>query len=297
MFNDPDLITHINFEAGWTIIGILGFVFLHFAIEPFRWVVYLKKWDRGSLFTLLYIFSSTAFFSYVLPAKLGIPLRFWLIKRYQKLGAAVAGIYMVADSAMIMGSWAFASLMVGGDFAVEIVRQNLNRFAENRAVIGLLLAALALLSLGGLFIIRKRKKNIRESFETAWQTLSVWQLIATVFLFALDIASYVFRHGLIILLVGGPQIGWANIAAITVLSIFAGFVSAMPMGLVGYDATIIFLLTQQGVGVETAALVPIINRAANLLVSVALGVPSAFKLGIGVNVKELANRVKLSNYE
>ena len=288
-----ELSAYIDGNNIWMVIGILGFVFLHFAIEPIRWVFYLGRKDKGSLFTLFYIFSSTAFFSYVLPAKLGIPLRFWLIKHYQTLSSGTVGVYMIVDSVMIMGSWTLASLVVGGDFAFEIIQQNLKQFYNNVAMIFVVVLATLFLS---FIFIRIGKKNTFKRFVTAVQKLRWQQSIIVIILFVIDISSYVFRHALIIALVSDLQIGWQSIAAITILSIFAGFVSAMPMGLIGYDATIIFLLTQQGMNIEIAALVPIINRAANLLVSIMLGIPSAFKLNIGLDVKEFAKKVNFPNY-
>ena len=54
---------------------------------------------------------------------------------------------------------------------------------------------------------------------------------------------------------------------------------------------LIFILTQNGVSVETAAMVPVFNRLANLFVSVVVGIPSAYKLYLGLNLRELKKKV------
>ncbi|MBW1726424.1 MAG: flippase-like domain-containing protein [Deltaproteobacteria bacterium] len=274
-------------------MGILALVSIHFFAEPFRWAVYLRSKNKEVLFSLIYIFSSTAFFSYILPAKLGIPLRFWLLKSYQKLSAATISVYMLADSTMSIVLWALASFIFGGHFAFDIIKQSLKRLEQ----VNTSLVVLIILGGMGLFFLlvpRRQKKNIHKNLKEVFCKLNWHQAAGIVLLFSLDIASYVLRHALIIVMVGGPYLEWRSIIAITVLSIFAGFISAMPMGLIGYDATIVLLLMQQGMSVEAAVSVPMINRAANLLVSVFLGIPSAIKLQIGFNVKELIRKLKLS---
>ena len=82
------------FHGGWQ--GILCTVLLHFAMEPLRWVVYLGRDPMASFALWSYIFSSTAFFSYVLPAKLGIP--FAVLAHHEIAGALGA-------SAVGCGSW------------------------------------------------------------------------------------------------------------------------------------------------------------------------------------------------
>jgi uncharacterized membrane protein YbhN (UPF0104 family) len=285
---------HLQFNTIWTILGILSLVFLHFVSEPIRWVVYLKCKDKISILTLCYIFFSTAFFSYILPAKLGIPLRFWLIKRYQKISSGVAGIFMITDGALGVVAWMLASLILGGNFTIAIIRQNLNRFNMGIELLILVLVALGI-GLLILVLICNRKKKVFTRVLGSLRCLKLWQFLIIVIFFVADISTYIIRHSLIIALVGGPDLSWLSISMITVLSVFAGFVSAMPMGLVGYDATIIFLLTQQGMSLEFAAIVPIVNRSANLIASIIIGIPSSFYLGLGFNINEIKNKVNLSS--
>jgi uncharacterized membrane protein YbhN (UPF0104 family) len=284
-----DLEPFMNPAATWKIAGVLSAVLFHFAMEPLRWVVYLGREKKGAFSSLVYIFSSTAFFSYVLPAKLGIPLRFWLIKESKRTSAAVAGLFMAADSVLAMSAWAVASLALGGNFAVQIILHNLERLRQGvfSWIVVAGLVGIAIL----IFAWRPKWNSLRQRLKFSLRSLGARQAIAVTALFALDIFSYVLRHAIILDMLSVRNLGWHTISTLTVISIFAGFVSMMPMGLVGYDATIIFILTQNGVSVETAAMVPVINRLANLFVSVVVGIPSAYKLHLGLNLRELKKKV------
>ena len=284
-----DLEPFMNLAATLKIAGVLSAVLFHFAMEPLRWAVYLDRENKGAFSSLVYIFSSTAFFSYVLPAKLGIPLRFWLIKKFQCVSAAVAGLFMAADSVLAMSAWALASFALGGNFAVQIILHILERLRQG--VFSWLVVA-GLVSIGILiFAWRQKWSSLRQRFKVPLNSLGARQATAVTVLFALDITSYVVRHAIILDILSVHNLGWHTISTLTVISIFAGFVSMMPMGLVGYDATIIYILTQNGVSVETAAMVPVINRLANLFVSVVVGIPSAYKLHLGLNLRELKKKV------
>lgn len=93
-----------------------------------------------------------------------------------------------------------------------------------------------------------------------------------------DMASQIARHYFILKMLG-VDVGLYEMAAITCLAIFAGMASMMPMGLVGYDATILLLLQQSRVPLEIASLVPLINRLFSIATSVVLGAWGAFSLG------------------
>lgn len=268
--------------------GIIITVVIHFIIEPVRWAVYLWR-EKYSLSKLFCIFFATSFFSYILPLKLGLPLRLWMIKRYQKVSIDIACIFMVTDSAVSIILWTTTSILVGADFVVNIFKNNFLTIKYFYLLVFLLFFVIII----ALLIINKKKYgkkifNIRIIFKN----LSLYQLLLIVILFAVDIVSYVVRHGLIIIFVQGPYLDWMTVTTITVLSIFAGFASAMPMGLVGYDATIVLLLTQNGMGIESAAAVPVINRVANILVSVLFGIPSTFRLDLGFDIKKIKENLK-----
>jgi uncharacterized membrane protein YbhN (UPF0104 family) len=279
----------ISPESYVLVVLIIFCVVVHFLIEPIRWSIYLRKSDKQSLLNLLYIFSSTAFFSYILPAKMGLPFRFWLISKFQGVKKTITGMFMAIDSALVMTMWTSASLIFSGEFVLRIINKNLDKYkwiTSNQMVI-----------LGGLFCLFfgiyawKKRHHLHNKVLTGLNHFNYWHLPVLISFLMLDICSYVVRHIFIIKMLPIEPISCWNIATISIVSVFAGFVSTMPMGLVGYDATIIFFLNKQGVSVEIAILVPLINRAANIVVSMMMGIPSAFKLGIGMNIKKLKRKV------
>ena len=89
------------------------------------------------------------------------------------------------------------------------------------------------------------------------------------------------RHALLVLLVcGNPHLMLTG-GAIGIVATFAGIVSGLPMGLVGYDATLVALLALVGVPLDQALLVALVNRGLNLGAAALLGVPATLRLGLG----------------
>ena len=271
-------------------VGALLFILIHFLMEPARWIVYTKTKNKQRAAAYFYIFSATAFLSYIMPAKLGIPIRFLLIKKYQQIKTSLIGLFTLIEQAFTLGIWAGASLLLGGSFAVAIFRENIEKFKQQFTpviLIGIFSFTILFLAIGW-----RKRSRLTGGGRAIVSALSPAQIGATAALFILDVSSYIARHFFILQLLGVTDLPFLTIASASVLSIFAGFVSAMPMGLGGYDATIIFLLTQQGVPLKTAVLAPIINRSANILVSALLGIPSAYKLGLSLNVRSLIKKAK-----
>jgi uncharacterized membrane protein YbhN (UPF0104 family) len=71
-----------------------------------------------------------------------------------------------------------------------------------------------------------------------------------------------------------------KIFVITSISIFTGLISMMPMGLGGYDITIVLLLTQASVPLEVAIIIPIFNRIGTIFISILFGLRAAYYLSI-----------------
>lgn len=269
---------------GWT-GAILALTSIHFFVEPLRWQVYAGGGDKKRLSIFYHLFSSTAFLSYILPAKLGLPLRYWLIVKYQGMTPATAGIYMAIDSALSLCIWTAVSVTFGG----TLVRWLFEKYLILPGANGMLLAAVLVVVAAILYIGlgAERRCRISRALTGAWSQIGVHHLVQASILFLADIGGYIIRHAAILAALSVPFIGWQAVATSTVLSIYAGFLCMLPMGLIGYDAVMVLLLTQYGVTVETAVLVPIINRSANLFIGVLLGVPSSLKLGIGLSRKSV----------
>lgn len=270
-------------SLGWLGV-ILALTLIHFLVEPLRWQIYLGKGAGGRWITFYHVFSCTAFLSYILPAKLGLPLRYWLITHYQGLTAGVVGTYMVIDSALGLILWAIFSLLLGGNLVFWLVSEY--SFTVKVVTLGLILTAL--LSVLAIWLSRHNRRRWLAQLEASLSLVRLNQVIQASFLFTLDIVGYILRHAAILAALSVPFIGWKAIATASVLSIFSGFLCMLPMGLIGYDVVIVFLLARYGVATETALMVPLINRFSNLLLSAAVGVPSSLKLGLGMNTRSVS---------
>ena len=94
-----------------------------------------------------------------------------------------------------------------------------------------------------------------------------------------DIFFYGIRHSLI--LAGlGVQCSIFDVTLIVAISIFAGFISLMPLGLGGYDLSLVFLLTLIDVPKELALAVPVINRIVMIGVGLILGTFSMSRISL-----------------
>lgn len=259
----------------------------HFLIEPMRWQIYLGS-DKRYKPTLLYrIFFCTAFLTYLLPAKLGLPIRYWLLTRHLHLAGSATAVYMAMDSTLNILIWTAASLLLGGGLVYSAIIQHLPSSGQFIGTgIGATLAVLVMYRLGHKWIdiLWARLRTALAEIKLYWLTL-----VSGLFLF--EIAGFVLLHAAILAALSAPFIGWQALATATVLSMYAGYLTMLPMGLVGYDASIVILLSQYGIGMESAILVPLIYRAAILLISVALGLPSTLKLGLKLDVKAIAAKV------
>jgi uncharacterized membrane protein YbhN (UPF0104 family) len=107
-----------------------------------------------------------------------------------------------------------------------------------------------------------------------------------------DVLSYGLRHAMLLLLVTDNfRDMWIG-GSIGIIATFAGIVSGLPMGLVGYDATLFALLTLVGVRPEQALLIALINRALNLAAAAMLGIPAAMRLGLGSSVGSIIRKFR-----
>ena len=116
---------------------------------------------------------------------------------------------------------------------------------------------------------------------TSLEPVSVQAVLGALVVLAVDIAGYVLRHGAILQALG-TDIDLPSLAFATVASITAGFLSMLPMGLGAYDVALIFLLSSFSVPVEVAVIVPLFNRAGNILVSVLMGLPASYATGVSL---------------
>ena len=264
---------------------LLLVTFFNYLMEPLRWCVYVQPVYLRKVGSIFQVFFSVAFLTYVLPAKLGVPLRFWLVQRNLGLPATDTAVYLALDGALNVLVWTIACFLLGAGTMYKFYTIDLLHAKYWLAFIGLIAAVI-------FWAMLRWERPIRQRLVAALKHISITRLTLAILLFCMEIALFVFLHGSILRAIDLPFIGWLSLATITVLSLYAGFLSMLPMGLVGYDVSIIFLLMQYGVGLEQAALVPVVYRLSIITMSILLGLPAIVRSGISFNLKELVKRIQ-----
>jgi uncharacterized protein (TIRG00374 family) len=127
-------------------------------------------------------------------------------------------------------------------------------------------------------LFRQRLRSLAAKLQEQFALVSASGLFLAIAILLLDIAGYILRHGAILAAMN-VELTLPLIAYVTTVSIAAGFISMLPMGIGAYDVTLIFLLTTLGVPLDSAVLVPLFNRAVNMVVSIALGLPASYVAG------------------
>ncbi len=262
--------------------GLLSYLFgtFHFLTEPYRWFIYTRNISNITFKNFFSIFSFTAFASYMLPFKLGLPFRIYLLQKVKSLNAGIVMSLLVLDGLIYYGVWgiaASAGIIYGATTYLNI--KQLSVFIL-LGVIGIALLWIILRKYSGFLPSKLLVKieKIKQSLSVI-RELKKSQYIASFMVVVTDISSQVFRHYAIFMMLG-VSISLTQVAVIASISIFTGIISMMPMGLVGYDATFVLLAQQAGVPIEQALLIPLINRFISLSLSGLLGIWGGVKLGL-----------------
>lgn len=282
---------------------LIATVLLHYLAEPSRWLIYLRKSHAVRWSPLFQIFSLAALIGYVMPARLGLPLRVVLLRQKVGLSVAYATALLSVDGLINYACWTAAALLGVLWFA--------DRFPDVTGTV--LYTAMVVACIGTtLAIVVAKSRNRQKSINATAGTQTLYQrLISLLFTLVtmiddrvlfmsiavsiMDIVGHVARHAILLHMIG-HDISGPLVVAITVISVFAGIVSFMPMGLGGYDLTLIALLGLNGVPASDAVIVVLTNRLANLLVALPLGFSSGMFLGINAfSKKALSNLVSTTN--
>lgn len=261
-----------DLDLGWLLLALIA-TLLHYFSEMGRWWFYLRDSTvvgAQLLRRLFAIFSLTAFVTYLLPVKLGVPLRLYLLSSQLRLSFKTASALLLVDGILSYGMWVMATL------ALYFVLPDVRMFGEFYLYIA---AALALLTLA--FLIGRSRIGVLLRWQVHFATLKPSVLAASLAVLAVDIAGYILRHGAILWALG-VNLAPTQIAFATVVSVTAGFLSMLPMGIGAYDVTLMFLLSIFSVPAEIAVMVPLINRAGNILISVLLGIPASYFTGMSL---------------
>jgi uncharacterized membrane protein YbhN (UPF0104 family) len=263
--------------SGGAVVLLLAFVGFHFLLEPLRWRSYLGAQGRGTLMRVARVLLGSAFLSYIFPAKLGLPFRYLLLNRTLSLSSETVVANMALDSALTLVIWCLASLYVFVSYATWLIAE-ITAGVYHWAVLFTAIMLMMVILLGTL--ARTRGRGYLRRVAAAIRAHSRLVIAFAALVIAFDVALYVLRHSVILHALNEPSPGWQAMIVISVLSVFAGMLCMLPMGLVGYDAAAVMLLAYYGVDLATAAMVPVANRLANLAAAILLGIPSLWSLGL-----------------
>lgn len=271
------------------------FVLFHFCAEPTRWSLYLNNcWKRH--FSLFFnIFSFTAFVSYILPLKMGLPTRVILLKTKANLSLADITGLLAIDGLVYYAMW---GICAGLSFMFILSPDSILNYQFNRKILWAIPVIITILFFLHLFLKSRRTAGRGKDGKLfpdkgyfadlrAWikekgaRTFSLKPgILSTVAaVIGMDIGGQILRHWSLCNILG-YHLSLQTLAIITCLAVFTGLMSMMPMGLGGYDATVILLLTQAGLPFEASAYIPILNRLGTILTAVLLGLWGGWKLGL-----------------
>ena len=255
----------------------------HFYAEPLRWrLAYLNERSSWAVIKDVFLFTSLA--SYVLPFKLGVPLRIGLVAQFISLGLSNVGIIMAMDGVAMLLVWLLAVASIGGRSVLPLVSSDDLRWV---LVLSIVVGCVAFFCVLKFDRLRSAVGTFSRSLKRAPKSMSIAASI-----FAVDIAIYGARHSLIATGVGLDPTEWLSWALLGITATFAGIVSGMPMGLVGYDAALVLLYGSVGASPVEAGLVAVINRGMSLMAATLLGLPASRRLGFGRNVSVLYRRLR-----
>lgn len=267
--------------------GILGseewvlFVFLlallaSLCAEPVRW----RYWFRGNAARPLFrIYFLSGLVSYLAPAKLGIPVRLWLLAVRGKVPVADAITALAADGVLVAAHWLGLSVAA----AVQMIDSGkdglLTGLLPNSMPVSWLVLVLVLVFAIGYRWTRRRRSLLGIRFATVATTLPRNHLLALEMLLLGECLAQIGRHVCLFYLFG-VEGSVLDHAALAVLASFVGLISMMPMGLGGYDLTLVAGLQLFGVSFGEAAQIIAVNRVASVGLFVLTGGASSLSLGL-----------------
>lgn len=282
------------------LLACFVFILIHFIAEPTRWLIYQKSSGLIPKYLLTYqIFLATSFASYFLPFKLGLPLRLGLLKYKLPFDLNQISSYLLLDGAIYYALW-----MLSAVFALFFSITLPTKLKININILLVTCTILFFFIWLSVFLLQDRKINkevepckrrvILTKFQEILRTFKNFTpvaLLLTICVVITDIISHVLRHWALLASMGF-SIPLEQIFITTSIGIFAGLTSMMPMGLGGYDLTIVLLLTHFSVPPEIAVCVPVLNRILTLIFSAIFGSWGGLSLGLNIaKIKYFANQM------
>lgn len=263
----------------------------HFFLEPFRWrASYLPAGAEPAMIARACdALFCTALATYLLPFKLGIPLRIALLRREACLSLHLISMVVALDGLITLCLWTVCTAFC---VWVAALHWHLPWYAW----------LIGLVSVPVLFFAIVFHPRMHGRCVGRWHTVITLldrparRVAIVIAVVAVDILSYGVRHAILLWLVTGDVHMALTGGAIGIVATYAGIISGLPMGLVGYDASLIALLIAAGIGLDLALAVVLINRGLNLVSATILGVPAGVRLGLGVGALSILRKLwKLSH--
>lgn len=264
-----------------------GATLVHFLMEPMRWRrAYLPASGSSELaMRVRDVLLCTALATYLLPFKLGIPLRIGMLRHRAGLELSFIGAVLALDALVSLGVWAISTLLFVWVAALHWQSSWLLWVGGGCGGVALI----------AIIVMRKRiSVNLLQRWHSVVGLLNnLWRCAGvSATLVIADIGSYWLRHALLVLLAtGNPRLMVVG-GASGVVATFAGMVSGMPMGLLGYDATLLALLGAAGIRIEQALAVVVVNRGLNFIAAGIVGIPAGIRLGLGTGVMSTLRKLR-----
>ena len=277
-----ELISKLPSNMQLTYVPLLFFsMFIHYLLEPLRWYFYIGKVYKLNYKRMFSIFSLTALVSYLLPMKMGLPIRIFLLRTKAGMSFIQSSSILIVDGLINYSCWGIATTIS----LVLLIKHDL--FKINFVFIVVVLIAVLTI----YFIWKKSRAvipinvnintekigNKKNSIRHLISNLNLSTILKSMLVMPIDIGSHVVHHWAIFSMLG-INLEWSAVFTITTVSIFTGLISMMPMGLGGYDAMLILLLTQYSIAPEHAISIAIINRLTSFCISIFTGIYGGVKL-------------------
>ena len=270
---------------GALLLGVCTTVLLHFIMEPVRWNrAYLGADQRTIAGKLRDIIFCTTLATYIFPFKIGLPLRVGLLTRIAAMNVRFIGTVLAVDGLVSLSVWALAVVLF---MWLGTFHWQPPWYVWVGA--GVMLAVVVTLGVHRKWASGAGEgwRHAAELFHRPWRRLA-WA--GSILLF--DVGLYWLRHALLVLLVTGEP-KWAVVGGgAGLIATFAGIISGLPMGLLGYDATLLALLGAAGVPFGDIISIITLNRSLNIAMAIMLGIPAGIRLGIGTGLIGILRRLK-----
>lgn len=294
------LLAHLLRDMDWTLLRetaplYLALVLLLSALgtATYTAAIYVLVRASGYATTIgqaYLVLTASLSVNYVTPLKFGIPLRIYLYRQVMRVPLAVGTALVALETWLGM---LIPALISGLGIALL--------FPEIGLAAPLTLIAALLVGMGVIVFIQPSRLNsllerlplqqltmrlarFGETVQTGFRSLPLWWLGVTALLIGLNVTAAAVRLYVVLLMLG-QTIDWLAVLAALTISITAGNLSMIPMGLGVRDASLTLLLRQLGAPDEVALSTAVIQRLFAPGLPLLLGLISANILGVSEMVK------------